>query len=449
MAKVWEFYENLNEIVYASDIDTYEMEYMNQKGCEVYGYSSFEEIKGKKCYEILQNETSPCEFCTNPYLKKDEFHEWKHFNEVLGKMYSSKDTLVEEDGRRFRMELTFDMSVQEEQKKEIQEFANNERMVNDGLKIALEEPTPERSIKALLAYLGEHLQSERVYIFEENEVGFVDNTFEWCKDGVEPQKDNLQNVPFEAVELWYDSFNKNENVMIKNLEDIKESDRLLYEYLEPQDIHSLVVSPIMYKGKIIGFYGVDNPPKELLNHISTLFWIVGHFISSLLRRRDLVKRLENMSMHDQMTQVGNRHAMHEYQRTIRKGEHVGIIYFDVMGLKRVNDTQGHQAGDQLLMRACECIKKHFEKQAMFRLGGDEFLIIAKDATKECIEKQIEMLKVDMLEQDARMAIGFIWEESYNGDYDVLLAKADDIMYENKREYYKELEKDESFKGRDR
>lgn len=446
MGKVWEFYENLNEIVYASNIDTYEMEYMNQKGCEVYGYSSFEEIRGRKCYEILQNETTPCEFCTNRYLKKGEFHEWKHYNEVLGKMYSSKDTLVEEDGRRFRMELAFDMSVQEEQKKEIQEFTDNERMVNEGLKIALAAPTPERSIAVLLDYLGQHLQSERIYIFEENEEGSVDNTYEWCKAGVESQKDNLQKVPFEAVSLWYEAFRKNENVIIKNLEDIKETDPIAYEYLKPQDIYSLVVNPIVSNGKVVGFYGVDNPPKELLNHISTLFGIVGHFICSILRRRDLVKRLENMSMRDQMTQVGNRHAMHEYQKTIRKGESVGIIYFDVMGLKKVNDTQGHQAGDQLLLRACECIEKHFAKQAMFRLGGDEFLIIAKDVAKECLEKQIEMLKVDMVEQDARMAIGFVWEERYNGNYDVLLANADDNMYQNKREYYKELEKDELFRG---
>lgn len=440
MGKVWEFYENLNEIVYAADIDTYELEYMNPKGCEVYGYSSFEEIKGKKCYEILQNESSPCEFCTNQYLKKGEFHEWKHFNEVLGKMYSSKDTLVEEDGRRFRMELTFDMSVQEEQKKEIQEFTNNERMVNEGLKIALAEPTPERSIAALLDYLGQHLQSERVYIFEENEEGSLNNTYEWCKAGVEAQKDNLQRVPFEAVSLWYEAFQKNENIIIKNLEEIKETDPLAYEYLKPQDIYSLVVNPIVSNGKVIGFYGVDNPPKELLNHISTLFWIVGHFICSLLRRRDLVKRLENMSMCDQMTQVGNRHAMHEYQKNVRNGESLGIIYFDVMGLKKVNDAQGHQAGDQLLMRACECIKKHFVNQAMFRLGGDEFLVITKGLTKENIEKCIESLKIDMVEQDARMAIGFVWEDSYCGDYDVLIAKADDIMYENKRKYYEELER---------
>lgn len=439
MTKPWEFYENLNEIVYVADMDTYEMEYMNPKGCEIYGYSSCEEIRGKKCYQVLQNEDKPCEFCTNQYLKKGEFHEWKHYNEVVGKTYSSKDTLIEIDGKRFRMELSFDMTVEEEQKKTILEFRNNEQMVNDGLKIALAEPTPERSIEALLNYLGEHLKSERVYIFEENEEGSLDNTFEWCADGVTAQIENLQKVPFEVVSLWYDSFRQNSNVLIKDVEEIKETDTLAYEYLKPQDIRSLVVNPIMNNEKIIGFYGVDNPPSELLNHISTLFGIVGHFIGSLLKRRDLVKRLENLSMNDQMTQVGNRHAMHEYQKNLRKGDSLGVIYFDVMGLKKVNDTEGHQAGDCLLLRACDCIKEQFGRQAMFRLGGDEFLVITKGISKDEIDKRIAALQIDMIEKNARMALGFVWEDDYNGDYDVVLAKADGIMYEDKRRYYEGLE----------
>lgn len=440
MMKPWEFYENMNEIVYAADMDTYDMIYMNPKGCQMYGYSSFDEVKGKKCYEILQNEEKPCAFCTNQYLKPGEFYEWKHFNEVLGRMYSSKDTMLELDDKRIRMELTLDMTVEEEQKKAIREFTNNEQMVNEGLKIALAEPTPEQSIEALLKYLGEHLQGERVYIFEENEEGSLDNTFEWCSKGVTAQIDNLQKVPFEVVSLWYGSFRQKGNVIIKDVEMVKETDPLAYEYLVPQDIHSLVVNPIMNQNKIIGFYGVDNPPRDLLNHISILFRIVGHFIGSLLKRRDLVKRLENLSMNDQMTQVGNRHAMHEYQKQLQKGDSIGLIYFDVMGLKKVNDTEGHQAGDRLLLRACECIKKYFGRQKMFRLGGDEFLVITKSLEKEDIEKRISDLKINMIEQEARMALGFVWEDNYSGDYDAMLAKADNIMYEDKRSYYEMLTK---------
>ena len=76
---------------------------------------------------------------------------------------------------------------------------------------------------------------------------------------------------------------------------------------------------------------------------------------------------------------------------------------------------------------------------MFRLGGDEFLVITKSLEKEDIEKRISDLKINMIEQEARMALGFVWEDNYSGDYDAMLAKADNIMYEDKRSYY-EMEK---------
>lgn len=49
MNRIWEFYEHMNEMVYAADMDTYELIYMNQKTREIYGYDSMEQIQGKKC----------------------------------------------------------------------------------------------------------------------------------------------------------------------------------------------------------------------------------------------------------------------------------------------------------------------------------------------------------------------------------------------------------------
>lgn len=54
MSEIWEFYENLNEIVYVADMDTHEIIYMNPKACEVFGIRDREKVKGKKCYEVLQ-----------------------------------------------------------------------------------------------------------------------------------------------------------------------------------------------------------------------------------------------------------------------------------------------------------------------------------------------------------------------------------------------------------
>ena len=71
---------------------------------------------------------------------------------------------------------------------------NLEAVINEGLRVALLEETPDQSLEVLLEHLGKALNGERTYIFEQNESGGDDNTYEWVADGVEPERENLQNV---------------------------------------------------------------------------------------------------------------------------------------------------------------------------------------------------------------------------------------------------------------
>ena len=137
-----------------------------------------------------------------------------------------------------------------------------ETVINEGLRVALLEETPDGSLNVLLEHLGRALNGERTYIFEQNESGSDDNTYEWTAAGVEPEKDSLQNVPPEVCASWYRNFSVGEHIVIENLEDIRDTDPLQYENLARQGIRSLVVVPLYDGEKIIGFYGVDNPPRE-------------------------------------------------------------------------------------------------------------------------------------------------------------------------------------------
>lgn len=430
--KIWGFYEELNEIVYVVDIDTNEMVYMNRKAREIYGINSNEELKRKKCYELLAGSFSPCAVCSNHKLKPGYFLEEVNYDPVIKKKLALKKTMIEEDGKRYRFDLAVDIGNGGWQEGEGE---NNDAMINEGLRISLAAPTPEASISALFEYLGQSLGGDRVYLFEEMEGGTFNNTYEWCARRISPQKENLQGVPFKVVSMWYQRFQQGKNVIIKNLESIREEDPEVYQYLKPQNIQSLVVSPLVSEKKIIGFYGVDNPPEKYLNHITTIIQIWGHFIISLLRRRNLVRRLEEMCYQDQLTGIGNRHAMHEYIKEIDSEKSIGIVYFDVMGLKKMNDTKGHQVGDQLLIRASKCLKRQFGEYALFRIGGDEFLALCPQIEEQELKKRIESLRVDMQKTDAVMAIGCVWQSDGKKDMDQLIKQADKRMYEEKRDWY--------------
>lgn len=426
--KRWEFYNELNEIVYVVDIDNDEVVYMNRKAKEAYGVKQ-EDFQERKCYELLAGGACPCAFCNNKKLRTGYFSEEVCYNPIVKRKISLKETLIEENGKRYRFTLAVDMGAAGWQEGMGEE---NEAMINEGLRISLSAPTPELSLNVLLEYLGQSLSSERVYIFEEMADGTFNNTYEWCARDVVPQKENLQNVPFKVVSLWYQRFQQGKSVIIKNLEEVCEKDSDIYEVLKPQNIHSLIVSPLMDEKEIIGFYGVDNPPGKYLEHITTLFQIWGHFIISLLRRRNLVRRLEEMCFQDQLTGIGNRHAMHDYVRAMNVEEKIGIVYCDVMGLKKTNDTKGHEAGDQLLLRACECLKKRFGDYALFRVGGDEFLVLCTGIEEEQLMKKANELRKDMKKADAAMALGCVWRPDGKEEIDDLIKQADKRMYEEKR-----------------
>ena len=82
------------------------------------------------------------------------------------------------------------------------------------------------------------------------------------------------------------------------------SDPFQYENLKRQKIHSIVAMPIYDAEKVIAFYGVDNPPAFSLEYTSDMLQIMGSFLKSCIRRRNLMRRLEDLSYKDALTQLG-------------------------------------------------------------------------------------------------------------------------------------------------
>ena len=73
----------LSELVYISDVNTYEMIFINESAKTLFGVGS--DVSGRKCYEVLQGRSSPCGFCTNSKLCHDKFYTWEIFNRKLSR----------------------------------------------------------------------------------------------------------------------------------------------------------------------------------------------------------------------------------------------------------------------------------------------------------------------------------------------------------------------------
>ncbi|MDO5147282.1 MAG: sensor domain-containing diguanylate cyclase [Eubacteriales bacterium] len=434
--KVWEYFEHLSDVVYVTDMETDELIYLNERGRTAFGFSSSEEYIGKKCYEVLQGSAAPCAMCTNKELKPFQFKDWNFFNPALQRHLRLRDTMIVEDGKKYRMEIAIDDEQTIERINAIKSYQNLEAFANEGIRIALEAPTPDMCIDTILEYIGKGLHADRTYVFEKNPRGNDDNTYEWCAAGIRPFIDVLQDLPAEVCAKWYGQFNIDKPIRIKDLEDIREIDPLQYENLKRQDIHSLVVVPLYDNKQIIGFYGADNPPEENLEYSKNMLQILSHFIASSLRRRSLLRQLRTMSHKDQLTGLGNRYALDEYLLALPAASSIAIVFCDITGLKRINDDSGHREGDRLILRSVDCLKRSFPSCGLFRTGGDELLVICPRIKEEELEEHIRLLRKDMSDQQVTMAIGSIWHPGGNYHFETLLRKAEERMYEDKAAYYR-------------
>ena len=119
-----------------------------------------------------------------------------------------------------------------------------------------------------------------------------------------------------------------------------------------------------------------------------------------------------------------------------KNKCIGAVYCDITGLKNVNDTQGHEAGDKLILRASDCLKKIFSDYGIFRIGGDEFLVLCPEITEDDLYKKTEQLKECSKKSNSLMAVGAAWRENFYEGLDKLLTESEHNMYIDKSEYYR-------------
>lgn len=151
------------------------------------------------------------------------------------------------------------------------------------------------------------------------------------------------------------------------------------------------------------------------------------------------KMYSEISENDMLTGLKNRRA---YQMVIDScvGEkQVGVAFADVNSLKAVNDSKGHEAGDRLIQKVADLLREAVPEGTVFRISGDEFVCIVKDADTHAFTKIMKRLG-DILSQNDRVA-SFGYDIGEEKDiYDIIKA-AEQMMYADKERYYKETGRD--------
>jgi diguanylate cyclase (GGDEF)-like protein/PAS domain S-box-containing protein len=114
-------------------------------------------------------------------------------------------------------------------------------------------------IDDVLRRIGRFAEVDRSYLFLFDErLGLMDNTNEWCADGIDPQIDQLQRVPVELIAWWLPRFHAGDVIYIPSVEHLPADRAEERDLLLPQSIRSLVTVPLLASGRLVGFLGFDS-----------------------------------------------------------------------------------------------------------------------------------------------------------------------------------------------
>lgn len=384
-----EKFDKFDEEVSIIDPDTYELVYVNDYMQRAYGLSDSSSWVGEKCYKILADRETPCDNCLNDRLRRDCFYTATRRNRKTGQYLFMRTTLIPWQGKNYRFSMAFDLSRYIFRDREEIDVVFREVMANDVIAIGMREADPHTGLQKMLEKIGHSLQAERVLIFEEQPDQTVSATYEWYQEDLQPMAPTVQHIPMDSLRPLYAAFDAKQMAIIEDAQAFVRAHPGFTPHLS--GVRRLVSGHLTQSGKSLGFTEVVNPSALAFKSASLLLSTLTLFLASMLRNRDTFRSLERLSTTDQLTGAGNRRGFTEYIRAVPDGIFLAFIFGDLNGLKRINDTQGHEAGDHLLQQAVRHMKALSGDNAVFRMGGDEFMVIARNASEQQAQQLVREL----------------------------------------------------------
>ena len=427
MVPPWEYFEYLNDLVYVVDPETHEMVYLNRHGRAAFRMEEGA-YQGKHCYEILQGLKQRCPFCNNDQLEEGKFLEWTYYNPVLQASFAIKDTLLRHEGKCYRVEF----ASREKEKAEEGAPLSSSAIINECLLRA----NAAHDLYCGLEYLGTHVGCQALAIYEIRDGTWIVNTYLWTREGGQARKEEFTLGLMQAMDQWEQIFTDNQPVLMYDAEDACRKMPGLCPLLRQGGNRRTIVVPLVDKMKSVGFFCVYEPDRERMPAIADICRILSVYIVSALQQRDLMRNLEQLSYHDQMTGALNRHALEAYMALPLLEEDTGLVFCDILGLKNVNDLFGHIDGDKLIIQVYHLLSGVFRQDGIYRVGGDEFLVHCGGRGEETFRRQVERLRQTLAENQCGLSVGSVWAKAGSCSFSQLVDRADQRMYEEKRAYYR-------------
>ncbi len=224
--------------------------------------------------------------------------------------------------------------------------------------ITLHYENIDELINSTLRLIGKFVLADRSYIFQfRNELALMDNSYEWCAEGIEPQIDQLQEIPTDMTPWWMEHIKNNRVIHIPRVAEMPAEASAEKEILEPQGIKSLIVIPLIAGSQPFGYIGFDAVSQERhwQPEIISVLKLAGSIIASALQHKQIEQFIKKeLDLAIRLSQSSS------FQETLKICLHAAISAsgMDCGGIYLVNhEEQG------LILADHEGLSQTFVKQA--------------------------------------------------------------------------------------
>ena len=271
--------------------------FANKSYCKYFGESP-DQLVGRTCLDYIHpNDTNKLQehiagFHENNQQKMIELKIINSKGEIRWQQWIDKYIKNEETGEWEFLSTGRDITDLKLAELELQRRIEFEHLITklsiDFINLSLDDI--DSHINMLLAEVGLYVNVDRSYVFIFNtDSKTMSNTHEWCREGIAPQIDLLQDLDFDAYEYWVNRISNHDTILLQNLNQIPEEAQQLRSTLENGNIKSVIGIPLVNSGIVLGFIGFDTVRKarewtdEEINILKIVSGIIGN---AIIQRRN-------------------------------------------------------------------------------------------------------------------------------------------------------------------
>lgn len=427
------FISSAGEMAYLVEPDNYSLICGNLAFYSCVGLSQIQ-CYGKKCYEILHGRSSPCPFCSRANWSSDKFYMWHNTNHFIKKEFIVKNKLVNWQGKEAMLALAIDISNNNTIIDSFKNDTTEKNYILDGIERMTKGKHLHDALDSALETVGNFFEADATCFWQPS----PKNNILECRRSWHKHNCNFHiptNEEAEIVSQWVLSRNWESPIAAESPEHMLCYSFDMHMIMKRHQIQNQKWLQIKNSEVEVGYLSVES--SSINFHNTTFLESFSTFIANEIQKRSIMDRMLVSNNYDNLTGLLSRSSYENYLHSYNADnfDSIGTISVNMINLSGINSNYGFQMGDEYLRQLADGLRKFLHSHSIYRLNGDEFLVVVENMEYKVLNNLIKEIK-DCFSKDYKfmVSIGFAWD-NVEKNLAELVEKANDIMLVNKEHYY--------------